>query len=90
MFHSTPISEPLAHLLGLIMGLLGYGLTGLLTHDHGTRLLVGGLASVLTNLAIGAKVNIAMLDVLGVIVARPLSAYAGYRLLGYVANTFLS
>jgi len=89
MFHSIIISEPLAQLLGLIVGLAAYGLTGFITPNHEVRLITGGIASVATNLLIGAKVNLALLDALGLIVARPLSAYAGVHLLGFVTKALI-
>lgn len=85
-FHSTPISEPLAHVCGICVGLIGYGASGIFTSDHNTRLWTGMIASALTNVAIGAKVNVLMLDFLGLIVVRPVSAVAGAALLAMAAN----
>jgi hypothetical protein len=85
-FHSTPISEPVAHVCGVVVGVAGYGACGLFTSDHNTRLWVGMVASALTNVAIGAKVNIVMLDFLALIVVRPVSAAAGAGLLAMLAN----
>jgi hypothetical protein len=86
MFHSTPISEPVAQICGLIVGLLSYAICGTFTTDHHTRVLVGQVSSVLTNLVIGAKINVFTLDLLALLVVRPLSAVAGAGLLSLVAN----
>jgi hypothetical protein len=85
-FHSMIISEPIAQICGLISGLVTYGAMGLLTTDHDVRLWSGMVVSVLFNLAIGAKINLFLLDLLALIVVRPLSAAAGARLLAVVAN----
>ena len=45
------------------------------------------VASVVTNLAIGAKVNVVMLDFLALIGVRPISAAAGAGLLAMLANS---
>jgi hypothetical protein len=86
-FHSTPISEPVAHVCGVVVGLIGYAVCGIFTADHETRLWTGMVASVLTNLAIGAKINVVMLDFLALIVVRPISAAAGAGILALLANS---
>jgi hypothetical protein len=86
-FHSTPISEPIAHVCGIVVGLAAYAVSGIFSADHNTRLWAGMVASVVTNLAIGAKVNVVMLDFLALIVVRPISAAAGAELLAMLANS---
>lgn len=86
-FHSTPISEPVAHVCGILVGLAGYAVSGTFTADHTIRLWTGMVASALTNVAVGAKVNVLMLDFLALIVVRPFSAAAGAGLLAMLANS---
>jgi hypothetical protein len=86
-FHSTPISEPIAHVCGIVVGLVVYAVSGIFSADHDTRLWAGMVASVVTNLAIGAKVNVVMLDFLALIIVRPISAAAGAGLLAMLANS---
>ena len=87
--HSTPVSEPVAHFLGLISGLVGFGLAATVTNNHDYRMLVGGTMSVATNLLIGAKINFLMLDILALLLIRPISAWAGVKLLAVVANVLI-
>jgi len=84
MFHSIPVSEPLAQFFGLVAGLVTYALTG--AFDHQSRLVMAEAASILTNLLIGAPINVATLDALGLLIARPLSAAAGAGLLALVVR----
>jgi|HubBroStandDraft_4_1064222.scaffolds.fasta_scaffold405578_1 hypothetical protein len=85
-FHSTPISEPAAQVCGLVVGLVSYGLSGMVTADHNTRLWIGMVASALSNLAVGAKINVLTLDFLALVVVRPISAAAGAGMLAMIAN----
>jgi hypothetical protein len=83
MFHSTWVSEPLAQVFGLLVGVITYAVVG---GDHQSRLLIAEVASVLTNLFLGAPVNVMSFDVLGLLVARPLSAAAGAAILRLVLS----
>jgi len=85
-FHSTPISEPVAHVCGILVGLTGYAVSGLFTADHNARLWTGMVSSALVNVVIGAKVNVMMLDFLALIIVRLVSAVAGAGLLAVAAN----
>jgi len=87
-FHSTLISEPAAQICGLVMGLITYGIASLVTADHNSRLWAAMVASVLTNLVIGAKINILTLDFLALIFVRPVSAAAGAGILALMAQRF--
>ena len=81
-FHSTPVSEPSAIGFGVIAGLLAYACAGAVTLDHEVRLWAGYVTAVLVNLIIGGKINLVMLDILALILVRPLSAFAAAKVLG--------
>jgi len=89
MFHSTIISEPLAHLIGLCVGLLTFAISTFVTPDRQAQLWAATVASVLCNLAVGAKVNTLTLDILALIIMRPLSALASGPLLAALVNRLL-
>jgi hypothetical protein len=79
--HSTIISEPVAIGVGLVTGLLSYAVSAVFTVDHQARVWAGMVAAVIVNLLIGAKINLIMLDILGLILVRPISAIASAKLL---------
>jgi hypothetical protein len=85
--HSLPLSEPVAQLLGFAAGLLSYAVAGFATHDHNTRLWAALLASMLTNVVIGAKINLALLDLLSAVIVRPISAGVGAAALALLLNS---
>ena len=84
--HSIPIAEPVAQTLAFTTGLIAYGIASLVTHDHNTRLWAALLCSILTNVLIGAKINVFCLDLLSLVVVRPLSAGAGAAALAAILN----
>jgi hypothetical protein len=88
--HSVIISEPLALLAGLTCGVVGFAAAGVITPDYNIRMWVGGSMSVIASVIVGAKINVLLIDLLALIVARPLSAVAGLKLLAVVANAWLA
>lgn len=73
MFHSVPVSEPIAFIAGLLMGVLGYFLAHLVQLNPTHCLLVGNIFAVSTSVLVGGKINLVLLDVLGFLVFRPLT-----------------
>jgi hypothetical protein len=84
MLHSTPISEPVSHILGFLVGWFAFLIAGQFTHDHATQVLVGSIASTFSNLLIGAKINAVMLDVLALVLIRLPSAWGAYEIFRHV------
>lgn len=89
-FHSTVISEPLAQAGGLVAGLTGYAVTGFVTQDHNAKLFAGCISAGIFNLLIGAPINFALMDVLALVVARPLSAVVSAKLTAVVLGAFFA
>jgi hypothetical protein len=73
-FHSLVISEPLAVAGGILVGLGGYGIARLLNLEMTTAHTIGNAFAVIVTLLVGGKVNLVMLDLLGLIIARPITA----------------
>jgi hypothetical protein len=87
--HSTPVSESFALAAGLTCGVVGFTAAGLITADYNIRMWIGGSIGVLANLIVGAPINLMLLDLIGLVVARPLSAIATLKLLAVIANAWL-
>lgn len=81
MFHSVPVSEPLAIGLSVLVGLLLYGLASLLGAGPDASVWIAVTVSGLVNLAVGLPINLYALDVLSLLLVRPFSPFLTMRLL---------
>ena len=73
-FHSVVIAEPVANLAGLIGGLASYQIFHLVGAAQSTEVAAAVATAALVNVALGAKINLFMLDLLSLVVVRPISA----------------
>jgi hypothetical protein len=85
-FHSTIVSEPVAHLSGLLVGLVTYALVHAVGASSDVSFMFGGTASVFVNLILGAKINIFLLDFMALLVVRPISAILAVKFLAAVLS----
>jgi hypothetical protein len=76
-FHSVVISEPIAQVAGLVSGLLAYSALHACAVAPNIQMGAAVGTSALVNLVLGAKLNIAMLDLLALLIVRPASVVAG-------------
>jgi hypothetical protein len=86
MFHSTVISEPAALTTGVLGGLIAYALLAGSGAGHEAQIWGAILTSVAVNFFVGVPINAAMLDILSLLLIRPLSAYVG----AHVVSSILS
>ena len=85
-FHSLPVSEPVAQICGFLAGLSCYGFFSFLGADHDVCVGMAMGGSVMSNILIGGTINLSVLDLLGCVLARPLSAIAGATILAMLLS----
>lgn len=79
--HSLPASEPVSHSVGLVAGLLLFLLLRLFTVEPDAAATVAAVVSVLLNIIVGGCINLTLFDILGALIARPLSGFAAFHLI---------
>lgn len=86
MFHSTPVSESLAWSISFITAFLIYALATLCGADVGTRSTASIIGAVIACSLIGLPINLLAVDILALLIVRPLSCV----LLAHVLAAILS
>ena len=86
-FHSVVIAEPVAQLSGFISGLAAFGVLHAVGVSPTIEMAGAVGTSALVNLVLGAKLNIAMLDLLALLIVRPASAVAGAEIVHLVVKS---
>jgi hypothetical protein len=86
MFHSALVSEPAAWLVGLLFGWAGSCCAQIAGAPPEACVAVGSLAAVVSSLCIGTPINAAMLDVLSLIVLRPLTGAGLWQAMELIAR----
>ena len=86
-FHSTVIAEPVAQVSGFLSGLAVFGVLHAVGVSPTIEMAGAVGASALVNLVLGAKLNVAMLDLLGLLIVRPASAVAGAEIVHLVVRS---
>lgn len=90
MFHTAPLSEAAAWLLGLAFGLCGAGMAHFVGASPDACVGVGSGTALLASLVVGTPINIAMLDILSLIVLRPLSGAGIFYAVGAISRGMVS
>ncbi len=86
MFHSIIISEPAAIFSGILMGVIIFMVLGAMGLGHDARVWGAMIGATLVNIGVGATVNTIVVDVLALLIMRPVSALVGARLLGLLLS----
>lgn len=73
-FHSLPLSEPVAIVLGVLAGVAGHATAKTMAMTPADALTMGNIAAVMTTLFVGGAINLAVIDVLALVLVRPLTA----------------
>lgn len=84
--HSLIVSEPLAHGASLVVGLALFGVLRLVTVPADSALAFSGALAVLVNVVVGGKINLVVLDLLGGLVARPVSGFLAYKFISMLVT----
>lgn len=82
--HSLPASEPASYAVSLLLGLVAYGLMILFTVSHETAMTLAAIVAVVSNVLVGGCINLAMMDLLGSLLARPISGFLVVKLLASI------
>ena len=73
-FHSIPVSEPAAFIAGVGAGILGYFSARAVHLEPDGCIMVGNVLAAVTTVGVGGSINLTLLDFLGAVVFRPLTA----------------
>ena len=86
MFHTAIASEPAAWLSGLFIGWVAAFCAQVLGASPQACIGCGSGAALLASLVVGTPINVAMLDVLSILVLRPLTGWGLWHATGAIAR----